>query len=117
PELEAKGRLAWHQEACARLIAESTQVRPADLDSVWRIKGSHLLGRPGLAVLRELWMWRDAEAVSANRPPYFILSHEALIDIAAAAATQRPIEMFLPKNISERRRGGISKAIAAGLGL
>src|SRR6185369_9911490 len=87
PELEAKGRLGWHQETCARLIAESTQPRPPDDDLVWRVKGSHLLGRPGLAVLRELWRWRENEAVGANRPPYFILSHEVLIEIAAAGAT------------------------------
>jgi ribonuclease D len=117
PELEAKGRLAWHQEACARLISESSQWEPADLDSVWRVKGSHLLGRPALAVLRELWQWRETEAVGANRPPYFIMSHEALIDIAAAGAMQRPIDPFLPKTMSERRRAGVSKAIAAGLGV
>src|SRR5437016_1046364 len=58
PELEGKGRLAWHQESCARLIAECTRDRPADMDSVWRVKGSHLLGRPALASLRELWQWR-----------------------------------------------------------
>src|SRR5262245_62886146 len=42
-ELEAKGRLAWHQESCAQLIAETTKARPTDADSVWRVKGSHLL--------------------------------------------------------------------------
>src|SRR5437667_2081282 len=35
PELKAKGRMAWHEESCARLISESTQPRPADMDSVW----------------------------------------------------------------------------------
>src|SRR5438105_3696338 len=44
PELEAKGRLAWHQESCARLIFDTGRSKPADMDSVWRIKGSHLLG-------------------------------------------------------------------------
>src|SRR2546427_8652834 len=67
PELEAKGRLAWHQESCARLIAECTRERAADMDSVWRVKGSHLLGRPALAILRELWQWRETEAVGANK--------------------------------------------------
>src|SRR5438270_251979 len=52
--LEAKGRLAWHQESCARLIEDCTQPRPADLDSIWRVKGCHLLGRSALAILREL---------------------------------------------------------------
>jgi ribonuclease D len=113
--LEAKGRLAWHQESCARLISECTRPRPVDEDLVWRIKGSHFLGRPGLAILRELWQWRETEAIGANRPPFFVMSHEALVEVAAAAATQRPIEPCLPKNISERRRAGVAKAIDDGL--
>ncbi len=117
PELQARGRLAWHQEACARLIAESTQARPADLDSVWRIKGSHLLGRPALAVLRELWLWREQEAIAANRPPFFVVNHEALVAIAAAAATRRSIEPYLPRRISDRRRAELTEAIARGLGV
>src|SRR5262249_32315894 len=117
PELKAKGRLSWHQESCDRLVQESTRTRPADLDSVWRLKGSHLLGRPALAILRELWQWREAEAIHGNRPPYFVLSHEVLVEIAAAAATARPIEPFLPRHLSERRRSGLLKAVAAGLGI
>jgi ribonuclease D len=115
--LETKGRLAWHQESCARLIAECTRAQPVDMDAVWRIKGSHVLGRPGLAVLRELWQWRETEAIAANRPPFFVMSHDALVDMAAAAATQRPIEPFLPRNISERRRGGLAKAVTDGLAI
>jgi ribonuclease D len=116
-DLAAKGRLGWHQEACARLIADSSRQRPADMDSVWRLKGSHLLGRPALAILRELWQWRESEAIASNRPPFFILSHEVLVEIAAAAATARTIDNFLPKHFSERRRAGVTKAIARGLGL
>jgi ribonuclease D len=112
--LESRGRLQWHQESCARLIAECTQPRPADLDGVWRIKGSHVLGRSGLAVLRELWRWRESEAVAANRPPFFVLSHEALVEIAAAAATQRPFDSLLPKHLSDRRRAGLTQAVAKG---
>ena len=115
--LEAKGRLAWHQEFCARLIAECTRPQPVDMDAVWRIKGSHLLGRPALGVLRELWHWRETEAIAANRPPFFVMSHDAIVDVAAAAATQRPIDPLLPRNMSERRRAGIAKAIADGTGI
>jgi ribonuclease D len=115
-ELQTKGRLPWHQESCAQLIEESSRERIANMDSVWRLKGSHLLGRPGLAVLRELWQWRETEAVKANKPPYFVLSHESLVEIAAAAATSRPIESFLPRHISERRRSALLKAITAGMG-
>lgn len=113
--LEEKGRLSWHQESCARLIEDCTRPRPVDTDSIWRIKGSHRLGRPALAVLREIWQWRENEARAANRPPFFVMSHEALVDIAAAAATHRPIEPLLPKNISERRRAGLATAVQDGL--
>jgi ribonuclease D len=116
-ELEAKGRLAWQQESCARLIQDSTTPRPPDMDSVWRIKGSHLLERPALAILRELWQWREAEAIGANKPPFFVLSHQVLVEIAAAAAAAEPVEPLLPRHLSERRRGGVMKAVARGLGL
>jgi ribonuclease D len=114
-ELEHKGRLPWHQEACARLIDESTRLSPVDLDSVWRVKGSHALSRPALAVLRELWHWREQEALAAGRPPFFILAHETLVDIAAAAAAHRPIEPLLPGHLSPRRREGLLRAVRAGL--
>ncbi len=61
-ELNTKGRLAWHQESCARLIAECSQPVVVDEDAVWRIKGSTFLERAALAVLRELWHWREREA-------------------------------------------------------
>jgi ribonuclease D len=116
-ELRACGRLSWHQESCARLIADSSKQRLPNLDAVWRIKGSHLLGRSGLAVLRELWQWRESEAIAANKPPFFVLSHDALVQIAAAAATSKALEPLLPKFLSERRRGGALKAAARGLGV
>jgi ribonuclease D len=114
-DLQAKGRLAWHQESCARLITDCSRERPPDLDSVWRLKGSHLLGRHALAVLRDLWRWRENEAVRANKPPFFVLSHQALVEIAEAAASGRPVENLIPKHLSERRRAGVVKAVSQGL--
>ena len=116
-DLESKGRLEWHRESCARLIAESAQHHLPDSDLVWRLRGSHLLGRAGLAVLRELWQWRETEAIASNRPPFFVLSHDSLVAIAAAAAESRPVDPLLPKHLSERRRCDLAKAIARGLGV
>jgi ribonuclease D len=114
-QLEAKGRLSWQEESCARQIAESTKERETDQDFVWRVKGSHFLGRPALAILKELWHWRESEAIAANKPPFFVLSHQALVDVAAAAITNRAIEPLLPRHLSERRRGGVQKAVRNGL--
>lgn len=116
-ELQHKGRLAWQQESCERLIAESTRPSLTDVDSVWRIKGSHKLNRHALGVLRELWRWREAEAVAANRPPFFILNHEKLVNIAAAAAAHQSVDHQLPPRMSPRRRTGLSQTIQTALGL
>jgi ribonuclease D len=114
-ELQAKGRLTWHQQCCAELISDCTRERPVDVDAVWRIKGSHRLSRPALAVLRELWRWREAEAVAANKPPYFVFSHEGLVAVASAAAAGEAVEPLLPRHLSERRRSGILKSVTHGL--
>ncbi len=114
-ELADKKRLAWHQEFCTRLIENCTRPQAPDLDSQWRIKGSSRLSRAALAILRELWRWREDEAVRANRPPFFVLNHEKLIEIASAVAGDRPIERILPPQMSQRRRGTLLEAVKIGL--
>ncbi|MGH7951997.1 MAG: ribonuclease D [Limisphaerales bacterium] len=116
-ELRQKKRLAWHQESCAQLIEDCTHPKTIDPDFVWRIKGSFVLSRHALAVLRELWRWREAEATRANRPPFFILSHEKLVDVAVAAAGNYSVENLLPPKMSPRRRDGLIHAIKTGLAL
>jgi ribonuclease D len=113
-DLTEKQRLDWHRESCARLIADCSQPAPDTSDTAWRVKGSHALNRAGLAVLRELWQWREHEAIAANRPPFFILAHEKLVAIAAAAARNESVENLFPRHLSPRRREGIVKAIRAG---
>jgi ribonuclease D len=116
-ELQGKNRLTWQQESCERLIADSTTPSPTDVDSVWRIKGSHKLNRHALGVLRELWRWRESEAIAANRPPFFILNHEKLAHIAAAAAAHQSVDHLLPQRMSPRRRAGLSQAVHTALSL
>jgi len=86
-----------------------------DTDSVWRVKGSSILDRAALAVLRELWQWREKEAIAYCRPPFFVLSHERMVDIADAAAAKQPFENILPPKMSPRRRETLLEAVKAGL--
>ena len=116
-ELTARNRLAWHQESCARLIAECAQGVTPDPELVWRIKGSTFLDRAGLAVLRELWQWREGEAIAANRPPFFVLSHETMIALCAAAAARQPVENLIPPRMHPRRKETLMAALRAALAL
>ena len=114
-QLEEKGRLEWQSESCQRLINDCASFRPLDPDMMWRVKGSHTLGPRALAVLRELWHWREKEAVKFNRPPHFVLPSEAMVDLAEAAGESDALKQMLPRYLTARRRSDILKAIKKGL--
>jgi ribonuclease D len=50
-----------------------------------RIRRGKTLAPQGLAILRELAMWRDTEARQRDRPPGSVLHDEVLVDIARKA--------------------------------
>jgi ribonuclease D len=112
-ELRARGRLAWHQESCARLIVDCSRPVVADADGVWRIKGSTFLDRAALAVLRELWHWRESEALAANRPPFFVLPHEKMVEISIAVSEKKPFDHLISPRMHPRRRENLLSAIRA----
>ena len=114
-DLAAKARLAWHEETCARLIADAVAISTMDPDQVWRIKGSSRLSRPGLAVLREIWHWREQESRSANRPPFFVLSHDSVIALALASSAAQPLDPLVPPRMAPHRKKSLADAIARGL--
>lgn len=111
--LKAKGRLAWHQESCAQLIVQCSRPAAVNEDGAWRVKGSTFLERPALAVLRELWHWREREALAANRPPFFVLAHEKMVEISMAVAEKKPFEDLLPVRMHPRRREHLLAAVRA----
>jgi ribonuclease D len=112
-----KGRLSWLEEVCTRVISESAQPKVQNPDEVWRIKGSDRLDRLGMAILRELWKWREQEAVTANKPPYFIFSHEALVHLASGLAKSKPMQHLIPSHVSPSRRARLSEAVHRALAL
>ena len=116
-ELREKGRLSWHEETCARLVLNCAQLREIDQEQVWRLPGSHQLDRLGLAVLRELWQWRDEEAMAANKPPYFILKHETLVELASSVARSPLGNPNFPRWLPPSRQTGAIAAIERALAL
>jgi ribonuclease D len=114
-QLKEKGRLKWHEEACKRLIEECAIVKTPDPDLVWRIKGSYHLNPDALSVVRELWHWREKEAIGSNKPPYFILQPETMLAMAVAAVEGKTVEPLVPKRFSPRRQATLLKAVQRGL--
>jgi len=62
--LQHKGRLAWAPGIVRAADRGMSQPAVADGDSVCAVKGSTALGRAALAMLRELWQWREKEALA-----------------------------------------------------
>ncbi len=82
-ELDEKGRRPWFEQSCRRLLASVAEAETEkNREESWRINGSGSLRGRGAAILRELWRWRDAEAASADRPPFHILRNEDLLSTA-----------------------------------
>ncbi len=79
-KLAVMGRLSWAEEEFALL----TDIRwsPGSDEGFWKLKGSKLLRGQAVAVLRELYQWRDQVAKHLDRAPFRVLNNETLFDLA-----------------------------------
>jgi len=82
-ELSLLGRLDWHRESCAALVAATSLDRPSKKpESIWRIKGLKGLNRQELSFVRSIWHWRDNEAKKADLPPFKVLGNAQLLQLS-----------------------------------
>jgi ribonuclease D len=88
-QLRAVGRLAWLEEECAAVAALEPARRRKDKDAYQKVKGARRLSPRALAVLRELFSWREARAESTDTPAFKILGNETLLAMAAAPPRTR----------------------------
>lgn len=73
-------RAAWITSECDRLVE---RVVSAEQEERWRrVSGATGLNRRDLAVLREVWRWRDDAARYENSPPRKVMRDDLLVEIA-----------------------------------
>ncbi len=78
-ELVARDRWEEAQDAFAALPAIEFTDKPFDPNGFWRIEGARRLSGRQLAVLRELYLWREECARHANLPPFRIVHDRGLV--------------------------------------
>ena len=115
--LAKRGRTEWAQEQTGRILERaSEETAPRDL---WkRVGGKNLLDSRGLAVLRELAVWRDEEAKKRNRPRRTTAKDEALVEVAKRLPQTAQAVLDLrggPPSLSERAAGAVADAVRRGL--
>lgn len=87
-ELEARGRLAWLAEDCARL-ADAGLYRN-DPETAWRrLKSGRRLAPAGQRMLRALAAWREQSAREKNLPRGWIVRDDVLLELARRAPETR----------------------------
>jgi len=82
PKLASAGRLDWLREECAAVAALPPVARRHDPDAYLDLKGARRLSPRALAVLRELFAWRERRAEETDTPAFKILGNESLMRLA-----------------------------------
>jgi ribonuclease D len=113
-ELREKGRMEWFEESCRKAVQAAAEDREKDPERVWKVPGSAALRGLQLAVLKAIWLWRDAEAQKADRPSFQILRNEELVGIAKSAGQG---SANLPTKIHGSRRKRLEAALEEALHL
>jgi ribonuclease D len=119
-QLEERGRLGWAHEEFALL--EDIRPTPADqAEPGWlRLKGAKALRGRELAILRELWEWREATARRADRATFRILNNEPMLAMAKSPPTELAALKAIPgvsSEQAERRGRELLAAVRRGLEL
>ena len=78
--LEELGRRAWLED---EMSDWQDEVQRAFSQERWqRVSGNSRLDRQSLAVVRELWRWRESEAERRDCPPRRVLRDDLIIELA-----------------------------------
>ena len=80
--LNHAGRLGWAHEEFEALTQRRWAEREFDEHGHLRIKGAKKLDAKSLAVLRELYLMRDARAREVDRPTFKVLGNRTLLELA-----------------------------------
>ena len=101
--LHELGRFSWFEESCDWERARALE-RVDNREEAWRIKGSGKLDRRTLAHLKEVWSWREAEALKWNRPSFMVAGNKDLLTWSAASAAGERLNFSKSMRPDRRRR-------------
>ncbi len=104
------GRYDWFEESCTA-ARQKVLDRDDTKEEMWRIQGSGKLDRRGLACLRALWNWRDAEAKAWDRPSFMVVTNRQLLEWSHDLASGKCVN--LPHHFRPDRLKRFRSSVAA----
>ena len=113
-ELSAQNRWPQARHRFIKVTRARGEPKQFDPDGFWRISGVRDLDDAGRGVLCELYQFRDKLAQSENRPPFRVVSNQALLGLSE----QRPRrwgDLQQVKGISQRMAGRYGRGLLAAI--
>ena len=83
-QLNVLGRYDWFVQSCRSLQSDVAARSMEPKVDPWRVQGSGRLRGKGMALLRELWLWRETVAEKRDLPCYRVMSNKQMISFADA---------------------------------
>ena len=117
-KLSSADRQRHMAEECALVAARQWQGRRFDEHGFLKMKGAKNLDSDALKVLRRLWLYRDGEARSQNRPVFKVIPDGVLLTLAQKRPAHfADLEKVMPGKVAMKRRygQGLLNAIEEGL--
>jgi ribonuclease D len=117
-ELEAQGRLEEASFAFERVAQSQWKKKSFSPDGFWRIKRARDLEGQELAILRELFIYREGRAQELDRPPFKVMNNSVLLSLSQRAP--RSVAELgrihgLPRRMPSRERRALLDVVEQGL--
>jgi ribonuclease D len=107
--LDKTQRADWAREEFARLAANAALDEPST--EKWRkLRGIGSLDRRRLAVVRELYRWREQKAAQTNRPARALIRDDLIVEIAKRGPS-RERDLQVIRGLPRRDLGEILQAV------
>jgi ribonuclease D len=81
-ELRERGRWELAREDFERLTQNIEDTTESSEDDFWKLHGARYLSPRQAAVLKSVYQYRESQAEKQDRPPFKVLSHQVLVNIA-----------------------------------
>ncbi len=117
-QMQKLGRESWLDEEMARWQSDLEEFESREN---WRrVSGTSGLPDKAMAVVRELWRWRESEAARQNRPPRRILRDDLIVELARRGKSdERQISAIrgIDRCLSKRHFPAVAECIRVALEL
>jgi ribonuclease D len=100
-ELEETGRWPLALEDFRRETQNIEDTTESSKDDFWKLHGARDLSPEKAAVLKSLYFFREDQAAAQDRPPFKVLSNQALVEIAQTCPNHKE-ELYLLPSLSDR---------------